>query len=48
MKLPHDLSGDDLARALAVLGFGALAGIVADAAAHLEMGRQELLNRLFG
>ena len=80
MKLPRDLSGAQLAKALARVGYsttrqtgshlrlttaspsehhvtiplhdplrvGTLAAILADIAAHHEMSRDELLNRLFG
>ncbi len=80
MKLPRDLSGAQLAKALARVGYsttrqtgshlrlttaspsehhitiplhdplrvGTLAAILADIAAHHEISRDELLNRLFG
>ena len=80
MKLPRDLSGGQLAKALARIGYnttrqtgshlrlttanpsehhvtiplhdplrvGTLAAILADVADHQEMGRDELLDRLFG
>ncbi len=80
MKLPRDLSGAQLARALARVGYsatrqtgshlrlttagpsehhvtipvhdplrlGTLAAILADVAAHQEISREELLDRLFG
>jgi predicted RNA binding protein YcfA (HicA-like mRNA interferase family) len=80
MKLPRDLSGAQLAKALARTGYsatrqtgshirlttaspsehhvtiplhdalrvGTLAAILADVAAHLEISRDELLERLFG
>ena len=80
MKLPRDLSGAQLAKALARVGYsttrqtgshlrlataspsehhvtiplhdplrvGTLAAILADIAAHHEINRDELLNRLFG
>ena len=78
MRLPRDLSGDDLARALAPLGYavtrqarshirlvttecgehhvtiprksnlrvGTLSAILADVAEHLDMSREQLLQRL--
>ena len=80
MRLPRDISGDDLARRLARIGYsitrqtgshmrltttspkehhvtvprhealrvGTLAGILDDLAEHLEISRDELLDRLFG
>ena len=80
MKLPRDLSGAQLAKALARIGYsttrqtgshlrlttaspsehhvtiplhdplrvGTLAAILADIAAHQEISRDELLDRLFG
>ncbi len=80
MKLPRDLSGDDLTKALAVLGYqptrqrgshvrlttqqggehhltvpqharlklGTLAGILATVAAHFNLTRDQLMERLFG
>jgi predicted RNA binding protein YcfA (HicA-like mRNA interferase family) len=80
MKLPRDLSGADLAKALRRVGYetsrqtgshirmvttergqhhvtvpnhnpikvGTLSGILNDIAAHLEIGREELAQRLFG
>lgn len=80
MKLPRDLSGAQLAKALARVGYsatrqsgshlrltaagpsehhvtiplhdplrvGTLAAILADVAAHQEISRDELLDRLFG
>jgi predicted RNA binding protein YcfA (HicA-like mRNA interferase family) len=80
MKLPRDLSGADLVKALGRLGYratrqtgshirlsterpaphhltipahdplkvGTLAAILADVAAHQELGREDLLRRLFG
>jgi predicted RNA binding protein YcfA (HicA-like mRNA interferase family) len=80
MKLPRDLSGAQLAKALARVGYsatrqtgsqlrlttaspsehhvtiplhdplraGTLAAILADIAAHHEISRDELLDRLFG
>ena len=80
MKLPRDLSGAQLAKALARIGYsvtrqtgshlrltsasatehhvtiplhdplriGTLAAILADVAAHQEVSRYELLERLFG
>jgi predicted RNA binding protein YcfA (HicA-like mRNA interferase family) len=80
LRLPRDISGDDLARRLGRIGYsvtrqtgshmrltiatpsqhhitiprhdalrvGTLAGILDDVAAHLEITRDELLNRLFG
>lgn len=80
MRLPRDLSGPDLVRALKSLGYtttrqtgshlrlttqqqgehhitipnhpalrvGTLAAILADVAAHFEIDRDELLQRLFG
>ena len=80
MKLPRDLSGAQLAKALAQVGYsttrqtgshlrltvatpsehhitiplhdplrvGTLAAILADIAAHQEISRDELLDRLFG
>ncbi|MEI6303424.1 MAG: type II toxin-antitoxin system HicA family toxin [Betaproteobacteria bacterium] len=80
MKLPRDLSGARLAKALARVGYsitrqtgshlrlttvspsehhvtipahdplrvGTLAAILADVAAHQEISRDELLDRLFG
>lgn len=80
MKLPRDLSGAQLAKALARVGYsttrqtgshlrltiaspsehhvtipvhdplkvGTLAAILADVAAHHEISRDELLERLFG
>ena len=79
MKLPRDLSGDDLAAALRKLGYqvtrqagshmrlttqqngehhvtvprhnpmriGTLGGILGDVATHLQITRDELLQRLF-
>jgi predicted RNA binding protein YcfA (HicA-like mRNA interferase family) len=79
VKLPRDLSGADLAKALTRLGYrvtrqtgshlrltselpaqhhvtipahdplkvGTLSGILGDVAAHLELDRDELLQRLF-
>ena len=79
MRLPRDLSGRDLARALGAFGYvrtrqvgthmrlstelggehhltvpdhqalrlGTLAGILADVAEHLGIGREELAARLF-
>ncbi len=79
MKLPRDVSGADLARALRRIGFaairqtgshirvetkeggqhhvtipnhnpikiGTLSGILADVAAHLQISRDELIERLF-
>ncbi|HYN83656.1 MAG TPA: hypothetical protein VER32_00265 [Pyrinomonadaceae bacterium] len=47
MKLPRDLSGDDLARALtAPLRVGTLASILDDVAAHFGVTRSELLARI--
>jgi hypothetical protein len=46
MKLPRDLSGAQLAKALARVG--TLAAILADVAAHQEISRDELLEKLFG
>lgn len=80
MKLPRDLSGAQLAKALARIGYsvtrqtgshlrltsaspsehhvtiplhdplriGTLAAILADVAAHQEISRNELMERLFG
>jgi predicted RNA binding protein YcfA (HicA-like mRNA interferase family) len=80
MKLPRDISGPDLARALRKLGYqvtrqtgshlrltseergqhhvtipnhdaikvGTLSGILADVAGHLQISREELIQRLFG
>lgn len=80
MKLPRDLSGAQLAKALARIGYsvtrqtgshlrltsaspsehhvtiplhdplriGTLAAILADVAAHQEISRDELMERLFG
>lgn len=80
MRLPRDLSGEDLAAALQVLGYevtrqtgshlrlstrqrgehhvtipahnalrvGTLAAVLADIAAHFDLERDELLDRLFG
>lgn len=80
MRLPRDISGDGLAKALRIFGYGitrqtgshmrlstnqrgehhvtipkhsplrigTLAAILADIAHHLEMTREELLERLFG
>jgi predicted RNA binding protein YcfA (HicA-like mRNA interferase family) len=80
MKLPRDLSGPQLAKALTRVGYtitrqtgshlrlttaspsehhvtipvhhplkiGTLAAILADIAAHWEISRDELLNRIFG
>ena len=80
MRLPRDISGQDLARRLRVLGYqvtwqtgshmrlttreqgehhitiprhdplrvGTLAGILADVAAHFELSREELGEKLFG
>lgn len=80
MKLPRDLSGADLAKALRRLGYqttrqtgshlrlttsergqhhltvpnhdpikiGTLSGILADVAAHFQLTREELAQRLFG
>lgn len=80
MRLPRDLSGDDLVRALARLGYvetrqtgshirlttsmggehhltvprhralrlGTLAGIVDEVAKHYRLGRDEVVQRLFG
>jgi predicted RNA binding protein YcfA (HicA-like mRNA interferase family) len=80
MKLPRDLSGTDVAKALRVLGYeitrqtgshlrlttqqegehhvtvpnhdalrvGTLAAILADVAAHFDLTRDQLLQRLFG
>ena len=80
MKLPRDLSGRDLAKALARVGYrvtrqsgshvrltvesptqhhitipaheplklGTLAAILGDVSGHLEIGRDELLELLFG
>ena len=80
MKLPRDLSGADLAKALRRLGYqttrqtgshlrlttsergqhhltvpnhdpikiGTLSGILADVAAHFQLTRAELAQRLFG
>jgi len=79
MKLPRSLSGEELAKALRVLGYettrqsgshvrlttrqmgehhvtiplhktlrvGTLASIISDVAAHFQLSRQEVLNRLF-
>ncbi len=79
MKLPRDLSGDELARALGRLGYevtrqtgshlrlttaqpnehhvtiprhralrvGLLSALLSDLASHHDMGRDELLDRLF-
>ena len=70
MKLPRDLSGADLVKALARIGYrvtlespaqhhvtipahdplklGTLAAILSDIAAHHEISRDVLLDRLFG
>ena len=80
MKLPRNLSGDDLIRALQRLGYnvtrqtgshvrltttqrgehhvtiprhsplrvGTLAAVLADIARHFEIGREDLLEQLFG
>jgi predicted RNA binding protein YcfA (HicA-like mRNA interferase family) len=80
MRLPRDLSGEDLAKALGSVGYevtrqtgshirlttrrrgqhhitvprhdavrvGTLAAILADVAEHLGVGRDELMNDLFG
>jgi predicted RNA binding protein YcfA (HicA-like mRNA interferase family) len=80
MKLPRDLSGADLAKALARAGYrvtrqtgshlrltadlpsqhhvtipahdplkvGTLAGILGDVAVHLDISREDLLQKLFG
>jgi len=80
MKLPRDVSGADLAKALRRLGYqvtrqngshlrlstvergqhhltipnhsplkvGTLSGILADVANHFQIGRDELLQQLFG
>ena len=57
MKLPRDLSGFDLAKALEhhltipahdPLKIGTLAAIPSDVALHLKLDRDGLLDRLFG
>ncbi len=80
MRLPRDISGDDLARRLGRIGYsitrqtgshmrltitspnehhvsiprhdalrlGTFAGILDDIAEHLEISREDLLERLFG
>lgn len=80
MRLPRDLSGEDLAKALSQLGYevtrqtgshmrlttqqggehyltiprhrslrvGTLAAILRDVARHFGMGREELMERIFG
>jgi predicted RNA binding protein YcfA (HicA-like mRNA interferase family) len=80
MKLPRDVSGQNLAKALKTLGYsvtrqsgshmrlttfedgehhitiprhdplriGTLAGIVSDVAAHFNLSREEVVDRLFG
>lgn len=80
MRLPRDLSGSELVRALAVVGYavtrqtgshmrltttlrgehhvtipnhaplrvGTLAALLAEVAAHLEISRDALLERIFG
>jgi len=58
MRLPRDLSGDDLVKALRGLGYevtrhnplriGTLAGILSDVAEHFELSREDLVARLFG
>ena len=80
MKLPRDLSGEDLAKALKTFGYqstrqigshirlttqqkgehhvtipnhaslriGTLSNILADVAEHFQIGRSELLKKLFG
>ncbi len=79
MRLPRDLAGEDLAKALKVFGYeitrqtgshmrlttmnrgehhvtiprseslrvGTLAGVLSDVAAHFEMSRDELIEKLF-
>jgi hypothetical protein len=50
LKIPRDLSGVALAKALSKLGYqvGTLSAILGDVAAHLKITRDELLQRLFG
>ncbi len=45
MKLPRNLGGRDLAKALRV---GTLAAILADVADHFQMSREEISAHLFG
>ena len=59
MRLPRDLSGNDLAQALRKLGYQVTrqtgshirltttSGILADVAEHFELSREELAARLF-
>jgi len=49
MRLPRDVSGRDLARALAeALRVGTLAAILDDVASHLGRSREDLSAEIFG
>ena len=45
MKLPRDVSGARLVKALAALGYRAILG---DVASHHDLSRDELVQKLFG
>jgi hypothetical protein len=49
LKLPRDLSGDELARALRKFEYEITrqTGILNDVAAYLELDREELIQQLF-
>lgn len=46
MKLPRDLSGLELARALAKVG--TLAAVLSEVAGHLKIDKDALAEKLFG
>jgi hypothetical protein len=46
LKLPRDVAGAELARALAKVG--TLAAILDEVARHAKIGREQLLELLFG
>lgn len=48
MKLPRDLSGAALIRALGKLGYRVTRQAGSDVAAHSKLSRDEVLERLFG